>query len=549
MTKLSKSPMPVVRFNIHTMTTSKRRRSFLSLLLGFSFLNIVAHAAITDTQVNALVSDAIQTHPLVQSARAEQQATLEGIDAAKLNLLPTPSISAGYDADNDFVTQVNLRQPLWTGGQLTANVNQAIFDDKAAIEYVYQQQNEVAKTTIEAWQSYVDAVGKQRVYADMLDTLAEFEAMMTRRVRAGVSARIELDLVANRILQEQNAYQAAVEQERIALARLEQIIGRSLPANNALPVPDLKLLMAEAKAESQNFEQMAFNQISFYNPAVVREAYLVESAKQQLKAEDAVKYPNVYAQYQHSFYEDSDDNDGQFSIGAEYAPGAGFSNFALARASEARVNSLIQSQEATRRTVMEGIQTQYQRLISARDRELSLVAASAGSQIVLSSYRRQFIAGRKQWLDVLNAVRELSDYEVQLVQTRAEYLAAFYKLQVDFGLMSWQQRFAQNREPVTLFRASDPVKAWLDEQGYATQTDLTRPSVPTATQAQLGYGTPNQSQNSSTTVLAKSADDQYVSINVPEDAAAELDNGSVILLEDDSVVIEPTNEPSLSDSE
>ncbi|WP_164172281.1 TolC family protein, partial [Streptococcus pneumoniae] len=72
---------------------------------------------------------------------------------------------------------------------------------------------------------------------------------------------------------------------------------------------------------------------------------------------------------------------------------------ALAKASEARVQSLIQSQEAVRRTVMENIQTQYQQFISARDQELSLTAAVAGAQIVLNSYRRQFIAGRKSWLE------------------------------------------------------------------------------------------------------------------------------------------------------
>ncbi|MFP3354870.1 TolC family protein, partial [Pseudoalteromonas sp. SIMBA_153] len=85
---------------------------------------------------------------------------------------------------------------------------------------------------------------------------------------------------------------------------------------------------------------------------------------------------------------------------------AGFSNFALARASQAEVNSLVQNQEAARRNVIENIQVQYQQFVSAKDRETSLVAAVAGAQIVVSSYRRQFIAGRKSWLEVLNAVRE-----------------------------------------------------------------------------------------------------------------------------------------------
>src|SRR5699024_4549894 len=116
---------------------------------------------VTDMRINNLITQSIQTHPLVGSARANQEATTEGINAAKLNLLPTPGISSGFDIDNDFVTQFTIRQPLWTGGKLTADVNQAIFDDKAAVEYIYEQQNLVAKTTIDAWQGYIQAIAQQ----------------------------------------------------------------------------------------------------------------------------------------------------------------------------------------------------------------------------------------------------------------------------------------------------------------------------------------------------------------------------------------------------
>ena len=189
--------------NRKQLTRSISVRHLMTALVTGMCFTMTAQAAVEDLQINSLVAQAIQTHPLVGSARASQQATTEGINAAKLNLLPTPSVSSGYDRDNDFVSQVTLRQPLWTGGKLTADVNQAIFDDKAAVEYIYEQQNLVAKTTIDAWQSYIQAVAKQSVHVNNLKELSEFEAMMQRRVGQGVSARIELDLVTNRILQEQ----------------------------------------------------------------------------------------------------------------------------------------------------------------------------------------------------------------------------------------------------------------------------------------------------------------------------------------------------------
>ena len=505
------------------LTRSISVRHFMTVLVTGMCFTITTQAAVENLQINSLVAQAIQTHPLVGSARASQQATTEGINAAKLNLLPTPSVSSGYDKDNDFVSQVTIRQPLWTGGKLTADVNQAIFDDKAAVEYVYEQQNLVAKTTIDAWQSYIQAVAKQSVHVDNLKELNEFEAMMQRRVGQGVSARIELDLVTNRILQEQTSYQAAVEQQRIAAARLEQIIGQPLSQMSVTSIPNIKVLVNQAKQQSVDFERMAFDRAGFYNPTVVKEHFQIESAKQGVEAQQAARYPTVYAQYEHAYYHEDNENDGKFSLGLSYAPGAGFSNFALARASQAQVNSLIQNQEAARRNVIENIQVQYQQFVSAKDREASLVAAVAGAQIVVSSYRRQFIAGRKSWLEVLNAVREHSDYQVQLVQTRSEMLGAFYRLQVDFGIMQWQQ-FSHNRKQTILFSPTDSVKQWLNTQDNST----------TRTSSELGYG--------------QATAEESVNISLPINTEQGLNNNDYLMLNDDYSITPITNQENMTNN-
>lgn len=501
-----------VQFSSLSLTKS------LTLAMIGICLTTSTQAVVNDIQINGLISQAIQTHPLVGSARASQEATTEGISAAKLSMLPAPTVSSGYDEDSDFVSQVTLRQPLWTGGKLTANVNQAIFDDKAAVENIYEQQNSVAKIAIAAWKGYIQAIAEQNIHLETLTQLNDFEASMQRRVNQGVSARIELDLVTNRILQEQSDYQAAVEQQRISAARLEQIVGERLGPNIARTVPDIKVLVDQAKRQSANFEQMAFDPTSFNNPTVLKEYFQVESAKQGVEAQQAAKYPSVYAQYEHSYFHQDKTNDGQFSVGLSYDPGAGFSNLALARASQAEVESLIENQEAARRNVIEDIQVQYQQFVSARDRDTSLVAAVAGAQIVVNSYQRQFIAGRKSWLEVLNAVRELSDYKVQLVQIRATLLESFYSLQVDFGVMPWQD-FSYNRQPVTLFRPMDSVKDWLNKQNESFSEQPQQPSQAQELQRQqLGYAT--------------AAEDDYIEINLPASAEYRLNRGEFIMLDE-----------------
>ena len=128
---------------------------------------------------------------------------------------------------------------------------------------------------------------------------------------------------------------------------------------------------------------------------------------------------------------------------------------ALSRASQARVKGLEQSQEAAKRSVLEEIQTQYQQFASAKDQETSLIAAVAGAQIVVDSYRRQFIAGRKTWLEVLNAVREKASYQQQLLQVQSQIIGAFYKLQVDLGRMPWQN-YQAITDPVVCLLYTSP---------------------------------------------------------------------------------------------
>ena len=168
----------------------------------------MAHAAIDITNIDALIEQSINTHPLINAAKADEKASELQVTVAKRNQLPIPTISTTL-GDSSGTTGVNLRQPLWTGGRLTANINQAIYADKAAQARIDEQQNSIAKNTLDIWQTYIYAIALQQLYHQNLKKLSEFEAMMQRRVKQGVSARIELDLITNRILQDQTAFQAS----------------------------------------------------------------------------------------------------------------------------------------------------------------------------------------------------------------------------------------------------------------------------------------------------------------------------------------------------
>lgn len=433
-----------------------KKMYIVALLGGMSGFALHNAYAIETTDIDGLVRQAIQNHPLVGAAQAERQATTEELNAAELGVFPTPSVQTGYNVNGGLTTAVAIRQPLWTGGKLSANIRQAYYNDQAAEANVADQRNQIAMNTVEAWKSYIEASGLQYIYNQTIQDLNAFQQMMQRRVDQGVSAQIELALVNNRLLQARNQYNAALEQKRIAQSRLQQIVGTDLEEHQSYNIRYIDMMLNDVKQHIPQIERHIFQTQGSTHPAVVKAQLQTLTAQAQADAKLAERYPTIYAQYQYNYLHDTHQSDNVLGIAMTFEPGAGFSTLATSRATQARVQSYEQNVEAARRVVIESVQTRFQQLLSTRSRANTLALAVDGAKIVTASYQRQFIAGRKSWLEVLNAVREQSDYQAQLIQNNALLLSAYYNLQIELGNLPWQSQVAVDQiapapQPMTRF--------------------------------------------------------------------------------------------------
>jgi adhesin transport system outer membrane protein len=68
--------------------------------------------------------------------------------------------------------------------------------------------------------------------------------------------------------------------------------------------------------------------------------------------------------------------------------------------------------------------------LSAHSRVEALQRSATGAQRVLDSYQAQFVAGRKSWLDLLNAVREHAQTQFQRVEAEAALVGAWERLRM-----------------------------------------------------------------------------------------------------------------------
>ncbi|MGE0113181.1 MAG: hypothetical protein AB7S73_16610, partial [Aquabacterium sp.] len=84
-----------------------------------------------------------------------------------------------------------------------------------------------------------------------------------------------------------------------------------------------------------------------------------------------------------------------------------------------------------------GFHTKRRGADAARQRIDALQAAQQAALEVASSWDRQFLAGKKNWQDVMNAARETTQTEVQLADAQSTAVVTSWRLAVLTQGLNW----------------------------------------------------------------------------------------------------------------
>lgn len=393
-------------------------------------------AAVT---LQALVNAAVTGHPLARAAVQEVGAANMDVDAARRHWWPAASVvmeSHSTSPNSPAARGLQLEQTLWDGGQLNANIDRARADVGKSEARVVWQRQQLALQVIGAWQSLISARDKAAVARETIARLRGYEAQIRRRVAAEASPAVDIELALSRLRQTEVDLAAARSSLRLAAQRLEQLAGLSgLDAQaDALPGwPDLATVKAvAARLRAQDLAALARDSAAVQ---VARGDVAVMQA--QLDAKHAQRWPTAYLRVNKplgdAYPGAGTDRGTSVFVGIRYTPGAGFATGLEADAIRERVMAAGQSVEAAwleQREAMFGDVDQY---LAAERQLTALQSAVVGSRHVLDSYSRQFTAGRKSWIDLLNAVRELAQNEYAEADSQAALAASVYRLQVRLG--------------------------------------------------------------------------------------------------------------------
>ena len=379
------------------------------------------------SSVETLMNASFKTYPSIQASRYIIQGADAQVEGAKWNYFPTPSVDVSQGSGRTGTT-IRLDQPLWTGGKLDAMVDIAQ-SRKNESEFALDESAYVLmENLLRVLQNYVQADGSIQALEDGKKQLEVFDQMLGRRIEAGVSSLADSELIKSRLSQISADLTVARSKRNTARAQLELLIGGKLEC-------DIEFENNKIIKQAMPLDQM-IDQMMKTHPSLKKLSEQIKTAEAEKEKAKAVIWPNVSLRAEHlrgSMYSDQATTDNVLYVAVSMSPGAGLSALSSIQSAESKVLQ-VQSDKLTKeRELSDSLMRDFDDYHASMDRIDGMSKTIEASQNVLDSYTRLFVAGKRQWLDLVNSSREVTQNKNTLAEIKATLVASAYRLALKHG--------------------------------------------------------------------------------------------------------------------
>ena len=375
------------------------------------------------------VERATGSYPSVVAGKASVRATDADLRAAKWQRFPSLSVEGfAWGGDHKQLTStVELDQPIWAGGRIGAAIHRAKASGVATRAELDETVLNVALQISAAYYDMARYVQRQAILEESLKEHRRLVDSIERRVAQEVSPRADLELARSRAAQVEQDLNLAVAQRAAATQRFLQLVGD--PAYNPGIVPRYDPALYAPSAAG------ALQEAVTCSPTRRRLAGEVLVARAEAEAARAAYMPQVSAQVSHNEIVGT-----RAGVALRAELGGGFSQFAAADAARLRQQASELQVAASEREIRETIAADLAENAADRRNAAAGAVAARAAEAVTQSYLRQYIAGRRTWLDVMNAVREAASAE--LARSDAEISAMASAARLLLNTCRWQPQAA-----------------------------------------------------------------------------------------------------------
>jgi adhesin transport system outer membrane protein len=406
---------------------------FSMLILGLSSLVFAQSQKASGISLDELLIEALQSYPSILSKRATQDGAKSDLTAAKLRFLPTPSVSTqrnqvsydGQPSSNLPATAFTISQPLFMGGGLVAGFNKADARLNVADYALLETREDISKRLINTYAEWVKAYTKVVALEENLRLHEKFSEMITRRFEAGVSSGSDRDLGVSRLYQAKAELDTQLSLEGTALTSISELVG--FPVSRADLIKNLAQHVKLPK-RSDGIAKAISNSVS-----IQRMKHEAEVADQEAKEIRAQALPQVSLQAQRQIgnaYLPGAPGYNMVGLVVQYAPGGGLSSIASSSAAFDRSRAATIQVDSIKRDLTDRLNADYNEYEFSQLKMESLKQSVNLTNDISASYDRQYLVGKKSWLDLMNAVRERAQTRQALADAQGSLLASSRRLLV-----------------------------------------------------------------------------------------------------------------------
>ena len=409
------------------------KKIFSTALLGLVVCAVYPVRA-QDVVISGYLSRLLAEHPSMRSKQFDAVSSDRLVTSAWMQFLPTPSLSVDKGpvstTGHDRATTYRISQPVWMGGRLTAGLDSArLRRELSSVELQDVAQN-LSLKFISLYQSWWALDSKIRIQKRDLARLESLRDMMVRRVESGVSAEIDLDLASVRVVQQQSDLAQSQRAYAAILGQIRELFNEDLPLSS--------VALSQVPRVSMSYEVL-LPRVLDLSPSL-RKAQISERLAlveiDQVKA-DASPQLSIRAERQRGDYlgslAETKSGDSRVYASLQFSLGAAGAVVPQIMAASARANAAAESVESVRRDISAQVKTDWEDYFSVIERLPRLQRASVSARSVVDSSLRLFTSGRRSWLDLINAVREHSQAELQLVDAQAALVGSAFKIHLVSG--------------------------------------------------------------------------------------------------------------------
>jgi len=378
------------------------------------------------------IAEALLRNPVRVRAGHELAAAGFQRDAAEWGRYPTLSVDAAssQSGSTGSPTVARLEQPLWAGGRIDGQIDSTRALVTAAEAAEAETNQRLAEQTAVAYLEWMGATARVDIAAKGAELFEGLLRYVRQRQAQGLATMADVSIGIARhgnTLVQMSELRGALERARADLAAFTLVTSfvRGVPVS----VPEF------AGGDAAQVERVYVEK----SPLVAQRRAEAESARAQIEVQRGRMLPRLALRLEHLSGQGGaqlPNNESRALFVLQFAPEPGLGSYSGTQAARSRLDAALAQLDAGENEVRLRSRTHLADYAASRAQIGAIEPQLAAIEAASASYSRQFEAGRKSWLEVLNTHRETVDSRISLSRARSARDQAALRLMVNAGTFS-----------------------------------------------------------------------------------------------------------------